>query len=318
MENYTIGIDVGGTKTAFGLFDESRELVAKHRCLSDPALTAEQFFSQLADSLRVFINSQGIGLAQLRGVGIGMPSYVRQEDGYILKTANLVNIKEFAARDYMQGLLGREIRIVLDNDAHAAALAEHRYGAGRGFSHMLYCPVSTGVSSGIIIENKLFRGQYGWSGESGHTIVSPGEGLLCGCGNTGCIMSWCSGSMIVKHIQNWIADGEATLMADLAGGAENITCEHLDKAWEQGDAMAQKAVDQMARYMAVWLFNLYVTLNINCFVFGGGLLGMGDKLFGTLRRYFDAYNQDEMHPVHFRTAELGEDYGIIGASELLF
>ena len=318
MKQYTIGVDVGGTKIAYGLFDENRQLVAKRRAPSDPALSAEQFFSQMAGTLRALMDEQGVSAGQMRGVGVGMPSYVRQEDGYILKTANLTNIKRFTARDYLQGLLGHEIRVVLDNDAHTAALAEHRHGAGRGFSHMLYCPVSTGISSGIIIDNKLFRGQYGWAGESGHTIVSPGDGIVCGCGNTGCMMSWCSGSMIVKHIQKWIDEGQPTVMAELAGAPENITCEHLDVAWQQGDEMALRAVDQMARYMAVWLFNLYVTLNINCYVFGGGLLGMGDKLFGPVRRYFDEYNQDSEHPVHFRTAELEEDFGIIGATELLY
>jgi glucokinase len=81
--------------------------------------------------------------------------------------------------------------------------------------------------------------------------------------------------------------------------------------------MARRAIDQMAKYMSVWFYNLYVTFNINCFVLGGGLLGLGDKLFVPVRRQFDEYNRNDK-PVYFKHAELGADTGILGAAELLF
>jgi glucokinase len=316
MEQYTIGIDVGGTKMAYGVFDSQRNLLLKRRQLSDPFLSPECFFDGIAGSIRELTSELKIVPGALKGIGIGMPSYVEYKKGYILKTANLTKIKNFSARDYLAARLDGA-SIVLDNDAHTAALAEYKYGAGRGFEHMLYCPVSTGISSGIIINGQLFRGSYGWAGESGHMIISPGHGIECGCGNSGCFMSWCSGSMIVKHIQQWIADGKTTILTDIAGSPEKIIAPHLDEAWEKGDALARQAVEQMAQYMGAWLYNLYVTFNINCFVFGGGLLKMGDKLFSRMRELFDAYNQDDEHPVYFRNAELGEDFGIIGAAELV-
>ncbi len=318
MEQYTIAIDVGGTKTAYGIYDSNRKLITKFRRPSRPEYSAEQFFDDVVSNIQALIDEYRITSQTLRGIGIGMPSYIKYEDGYIIKTVNLTNIKNFAAKEYLQHRLGRDFRIILDNDSHTGALAEYTHGAGRGFDNMIYCPVSTGISSGIIINGKLFRGRYGWAGESGHMIVNQDDGVMCGCGNTGCLMSWCSGSMIVKHIQKWIDRGETTIMTTLAGSADKITACHLDDAWEQGDVLAVRAVDQMAKYMAIWIYNLYVTLNINCFVFGGGLLHMGDKLFGQIRRQFDALNQDDQHPVYFRNAELSEDFGIVGAAELLF
>lgn len=182
---------------------------------------------------------------------------------------------------------------------------------------MLYCPVSTGISSGIIINDELFRGRYGWSGESGHMIVNPGEGIMCGCKNKGCLMSYCSGSMIVKHIKEKIEKGEETIMVELAGGKDNITAEHLLKAHGMNDEMAIWALGQMAKYLGVWCYNLYTTLNINCFIFGGGLVKFGEVLFGPVRKVFDSYNHNDF-PVYFKFAELGDDFGIIGAAELLF
>ncbi|MDR0589528.1 MAG: ROK family protein [Spirochaetaceae bacterium] len=316
MDGYVVGIDVGGTKIACGLFDKKKNLVAQRRCASDPALPPEAFFDGLVREIRALVEEQALDLSELRGMALGMPSFILFEQGYILKTSNLVNIRDFPAKTYlMEKFPG--VPVVLDNDAHVAALAENRFGAGRGFKNMLYCPISTGIATGIIINGKLFRGTYGWAGETGHMIATPGEGLLCGCGNRGCFMSWCSGSMIIKHIRNWINQGEKTLMTGLAGGADRIDCLHLEAAYDQGDPLAVRALDQMARYLGLWFFNLYVTFNIDCFVLGGGLLNLGEKLLGPVRRIFDGYNRNDM-PVYFKPAELGDRFGMIGAAELIF
>jgi glucokinase len=314
---YTIGIDVGGTKTAYGLFDRDRTLVDRSEARSDPTLSAEAFLDDVVRSCRRITSEAGLSIDGLRGIGIGMPSFVLYEEGRIVKTANLPHLRNFPARSYLREHLGGGVRILLDNDCHTGALAEHRHGAGRGFKHMLYCAVSTGISSGIIINNELFRGRYGWSGESGHMIVTPGAGIECGCGNRGCLMSYCSGSMIVKHVQNRIAAGEATIMTDLAGGSDKINACTVAQAYDLGDGMACWALEQMARYLSVWVYNLYETLNINCFVFGGGLLRFGERLFPHMRDLFDEYNKNDL-PVFFKEAELGADFGLVGAAELLF
>ena len=311
---YTIGIDIGGTKTAYGLFDEAHNMVARRQHPSDSSLGNEAFFTVIADNVRAFCAENGVAMADLKGVGVGMPSFIRFDEGRILKTVNLTNLKNFAARDYLISLLG--VPVVLDNDTHVAALAEHRLGAGRGLKHMMYTAVSTGIASGIIINGELFRGSYGWAGETGHMLLTPGEGELCGCGQRGCFMSYTSGSMIVKHIQTRIKNGHKTLMTDIAGSSEHINAHHLLEAYRRGDEMAQWAVAQMADKLAVWLFNLYETLNINVYVFGGGLVNFGDILFDKIRARFDELNT-EGYPVEFRFAELKNDFGIIGASLLV-
>jgi glucokinase len=315
MEGYVVGIDVGGTKIACGLFDKNRRLIAERRSPSNPDLNPGEFFTSLARDIQELLDGESVKREQLRGIGLGMPSFIIYEKGHIVKTSNLVKIRDFPARAYLSGYF-EEVPIVLDNDAHAAALAESRLGAGRGFRHMLYCPVSTGISSGIVIDGKLFRGTYGWSGESGHMIITPGEGLLCGCGNRGCFMSWCSGSMIVKHISQWINEGEKTLMTELAGD-DPINCRHLAEAYDRGDPLAVRGLNQMVRYLGLWFFNLYTSLNINCFVLGGGLLNLGEKLLSPVRKIFDDYNHNDMS-VYFKTAELGDRAGLIGAAELIF
>jgi glucokinase len=324
MEQFTIGIDVGGTKTAYGLLDGEKRIVRRLSHPSDSRCPPERFFDRIAAGIDELLAAGHIEKGSLRGVGIGMPSFILFEEGRIVKTSNLPLIRDFPARAYLREKLAG-LRVILDNDAHTAAVAELRRGAGRGFENLLYCPVSTGIATGIIINGKIFRGRYGWAGESGHMIVTPDDGIECGCGNRGCLMSWCSGSMIIKHIKKWIEAGESSSITEFAG-AQELNCNHLAMAYNAGDALARRAIAQMVTFLGIWTYNLYVTLNINCFVFGGGLLklfheltlnGKPGSLLDAMKEVFDRYNKNTM-PVYFKEAELGDDFGIIGAAELLF
>ncbi|MEI8199654.1 MAG: ROK family protein [Eubacteriales bacterium] len=318
MKTYYVGVDVGGTKTAFGLFDENHEIITRYE---QPTITdgsCEDICQAVADGIFKLTGSSGLSISDIAGVGLAFPSFINFETGRIICTSNICNLKEFDARDFFSAKLG--VRVALDNDSHAAAIAEHRFGAGRGFKDMLYCAVSTGIANGIIINNNLFRGSYGAAGETGHMLITPDEGVTCGCGNRGCFMSHTSGSMIVRHIRQWLAEGETSSMVGMAGGDPSaINGKILQAAAEAGDPMALRAIEKMAYYLGVWTFNLYQAFNINCYVFGGGLVKMGDLLFDRVRYHFDRFNVSSANnPVYFKYAELGRDFGIIGAEQLLF
>lgn len=315
---YAIGVDVGGTKTAFGLFDAEHQLIARSQQPTVTCGCCEDICVAVVEGINELLEQQKLTLNDLVGVGLAFPSFIDYKTGRIQCTANICNLKDFAARDFFEQRLG--IPVALDNDSHVAAIAEHRFGAGRGFEHMLYCAVSTGIANGIIINNQIFRGSYGASGETGHMLITPDQGLTCGCGNQGCFMSLTSGSMILKNIQQWIAEGETTTMLEMAGGEPlAITGTILETAFKEGDSLALRAIEQMAYYLGVWTFNLYQAFNINCYVFGGGLVKLGPLLFDRVRYHFDRLNVAQANlPVYFKFAELGNDFGIIGAEQLLF
>lgn len=319
-KRYFAAADVGGTKIALGIFDEEKQPVAKVKLPTDTSISAEALFTGMVETLKGMMAEKGLAPACLAGVGVGVPAPVRAADGVVAMCSMLPSISHFPLRRFLSELLPG-VKTEVGNDGHCAALAESRHGAGRGFPHMLYCPVSTGFSSAIIIDGKLFRGSDGFAGESGHSIVAPGTGLPCGCGNRGCPNGLAAGGSIVRYIRNWIAEGETTLMLTLADGSpEKIDARILDEAARAGDEMALRALKQMSDTMGLWLFNLYKTLNINCYVFGGGLINMGDLLFAPVRKVFDEYRHagESDEPVYFKFAELGQDSGLLGALELLF
>lgn len=309
-KKYIFGIDAGGTKVAYGLFDREGNLLDKYQHPTDIQADGPAFSEQLIKTINEILKEHHTTLEEVYGVGICMPSYIRFEKGYIHMTSAMVNIKDFAMWDYLEERLG--VKVVLDNDSNAAALAEYRRGAGRGCENMVYMAVSTGIGSGIIINRNLFRGSYGWAGESGHMLDTPDAGIMCGCGNYGCFMSQISGRNLPKRLAIRMMEGKESLLSR----AEKLNGEALLKAYEAGDELAKEQIEHMAHHLAVCVYNVYQLLNINVFVFGGGLTNLGDVLFGRVREEFDRYDHIKM-PVEFRFAQLKTDFGIIGAAELL-
>ena len=306
---YTIGVDAGGDKVAYGLFDGGGGIVGRTEHRADAGAGGPAFSDAIAANARTLMDNCGLSFADLRGIGIGMPSYILHDESRILMTSAIPGIKDFPMLDYMRERL--PVRIALDNDANAAALAEHRRGAGRGARHMVYVVVGTGLGSGIIIDGRLFHGSYGWAGEIGHMLATPGEGIMCGCENRGCYMSYTSGKALRERIEPRIRAGAKTVL-----NADTIDGRKLLDAYNKGDALAAETIDEMGHNLGVCLYNVYQALNINTFVFGGGLTNLGDPLLGRARRIFDEYDHLRA-PVYFKPAELGKDAGIIGAAELI-
>lgn len=309
-DNYVIGIDAGGTKVAYGLFRSGGKLMDRFEHPTDIEAEGPAFCNSLISAIDNMLQKNNLTRSNLNGIGICMPSFIHFDEGRVFMTSAMTNIKDFLMRDYLQQRL--EVPIVLDNDGNVAALAEHRHGSGRGSKHMIYMATSTGIGSGIIINGELFRGSYGWAGESGHMLATPDEGLMCGCQNQGCYMSYASGRYIPKFVESRLAQGADSVLEK----HEKINCEHILAAYKQNDALAIETVERMAHYLSVCVFNVYQLLNINLFVFGGGLVNYGDCLFDRVRREFDRYNHIPQK-VEFKFAELEKDFGIVGAAELI-
>ena len=309
-KKYIFGIDAGGTKVAYGLFDMEGNLLDRYQHPTDIEADGPAFSDKVIATVKEILEKNHASLEEVHGIGICMPSYIRFETGYIHITSAMVNIRDFGMRDYMEERLG--VPVILDNDSNVAALAEHRRGAGRGCKDMVYVAVSTGIGSGIIINNEMFRGSYGWAGESGHMLDTPDDGILCGCGNYGCFMSQVSGRNLPRRLSIRMLKGQESVLSK----AQELNGEALLKAYQAGDALAVQEIEHMAHHLAVCVYNIYQLLNINVFVFGGGLTSFGDILFGRVREEFDRYDHIRM-PVEFRFAQLKKDFGIIGAAELL-
>ena len=148
-------------------------------------------------------------------------------------------------------------------------------------------------------------------------LITPGEGLECGCGNKGCFMSYACGSFIAKHAQLAIKNGEKSIMSDMVSDVSEITSVHVGEAYKKGDALAKRLMDQLIYYIALHIYNLFIAFNINCYVCGGGLLNMGDFFLEEIQKQVDEFNKQENQKIYIKAAELGGDNGIIGCAAAL-
>jgi glucokinase len=298
MSKYTIGIDVGGTKIAYGVYDSNYLKVGKFVAKTNPQLEPEEMIDEMCHHISTLLAQSSIQISEIKGVGAAFPSHIDFEKGLVITTSSLPTWDNVPAKEMLSKKLG--VPVEIDNDANAAAIAEHRFGAGRGHKHMLYVTISTGIGGGIIINNEIFRGSY-----------------KCGCGNVGCVMSLASGPKIIRYTLDRISSGACSSISDTLACTDEISCKHIGDAAKEGDALAKEALDRTGDYLGIMFANLYQIFNIRHFVVGGSVSKIGKPLFDRFYGKLMSLSKiSSAYPVTIVPAELGDDVGIVGAATL--
>jgi glucokinase len=214
-------------------------------------------------------------------------------------------------------LIGEQMGVPtwIENDANAAALAEHRLGAGRGTRHMVLVTIGTGLGGGLILDGKLYHGASGGAGEIGHMQLEP-AGRVCGCGRPGCLEALASGSALAAEAMAIVAAEPQGLVARLSRD-EKVAPDAriLELAAEMGDETAEATIRRAGRYLGAGLCNIVDVFNPELIVIGGGLRKLGPRYLDTAREVVKA----EAFPQHYADvriveAELGDESPAIGAA----
>jgi glucokinase len=315
MEKYYIGIDVGGTKLAYGLFDKDYMLINRFKAKTNPDLEPDKMLDEMCGHIDILLSDNSLTRANLGGVGTVFPSHIDFDNGFVITTSSLPKWDNVPLKKLFSEKLG--VAVEVDNDANAAAIAEHLFGAGKGKKHMLYVTVSTGIGGGIILNNTIFRGSYGSAGEFGHMIISD-DGYLCGCGNRGCIMSLASGPKIIRYTKDRLEEGCCSTLSCMVENFDDLTCKHIEDAAKSGDQLAIEVIERTGDLLGVMFANLYQIFNVNHFVVGGGVSKFGKPLFDRFNEKFKHLSKiSSAYPVSIVPAMLGDDVGIIGAVTLV-
>jgi glucokinase len=307
----TIGVDIGGTKVAAGVVDEDGTVVDRARRdtpSKDPQATEDtiaEVVAELADKYTV------------EAVGLGAAGFIDEKRSTVLFAPNLAWRSEPLQAD-VQRRVG--VPVVVENDANAAAWAEHRFGAGQGESHLMCITVGTGIGGGIVLDGELYRGRYGIAGEFGHMRVVP-DGMRCGCGNKGCWEMYASGNALVREARELAQSGSplANRMLEMGGGDPDcITGPIVTQAAQEGDPTAMELFEELGQWLGQGVASLAALLDPGCFVIGGGVSAAGDLLLGPTR---DAFHRSLTGRGHrpeaaIRPAVLGNEAGMVGAADL--
>ena len=303
-----VGIDVGGTKIAAARITMEGAVEAT-TVAPTPARDRDQALAAIEAAASAVIDDDVVA------IGVGMAGLVDVRSGVLLSAPNLV----WRNLSVSEGLgMKFELPVTVDNDATAAAWAESRLGASRGYEDSLFVGVGTGIGGGIVAGGALLRGAHGLAGEIGHIIVEPG-GPLCGCGNRGCWEQVAGGSAIARAGRRAVTDEPGSTIARLAGGdPRRATGELVTEAARDGDAAALVIVTTVARRIGEGIAGLVNVLDPEIVVVGGGVGESEDLLMGPLRdAYLASVEGVDVRPeVAIVPALLGNDAGAIGAALL--
>lgn len=284
MPDFSIGVDLGGTNLRIAAVGDRGELLEKVTLGSKAAPTRDDVIDQMCGAIQR-LSGKYKASGKLIGAGIGVPGIIDMSSGMLRKSANLPGWEDYPVRAEIERRLGA--RVVLENDANAAALGEQWLGAARGVPNMAVVTLGTGIGGGIVLEGKIWHGMNGMSGEFGHVTIEP-EGHSCGCGNRGCAEQYASASAIMRMAREAIASGEAPSLAQAASSDAEFGAKSIYNLAIQGDEHARRIFRSFGRYLGIMLAGLINVLNLDMYVLGGGASGAWDAYAPTM---FDELRQ---------------------------
>lgn len=234
--------------------------------------------------------------------------------GRVLVAPNIRGFRNLALSDLLTSATG--VSVFVENDANAAALGEHRFGAGRGTRHLLHATLGTGIGGGIVIDGHLYRGASGIAGEIGHIIMDP-SGPRCGCGSRGCLEAMASGVAFARRAQLLLEGAKSELLAEIVG-ERHASAADLHEAARRGDQLCEAEIRHGGHLLGLGLGSLVNVLNPDAVTLSGGLLAMGDMLLEPAASAMHSLAYGASAETMLRLSTLGDDAGLLGAAAVAF
>jgi glucokinase len=304
-----IGVDLGGTSTKVGLVDQKGKILAAESFVTVGDKGTQHFIDSVAATMDRLVDRQKFDRSLLIGAGVGSPGPIDLKTGVLLKTANLPWM-DFPIRDQLAERL--DLAVVLDNDANAAAYGEFWCGGESRCRNMVLLTLGTGVGAGVILDGEVLHGHFDNAGELGHMIVAP-NGLVCGCGQRGCLEAYSSASALARRFMHATGSGEKS---GLHSGSR-IDAKAISDHARRGDKLCHQLWDEACFHLAIASINIQHAYNSELILLGGGMSDAGDFLLDTVRGHFDR-SKWRLHNdfPKIELARLGSDAGLIGAAGL--
>ena len=291
-------VDIGGTKIAVGAVTDKGEILARSECATVPEQGSGPAMRRICGLLREAAGSAGAGF---RGIGVACPGPLNPFTGMVGDVGTLpgwqgLNLVAELEREF-------RVRVAVENDADAAALAEAHWGAAKGSERFIYITVSTGIGGAIALSGALYRGAHGAHPELGHQVIDPG-GPLCYCRAHGCWESLASGPAMTA----WMREQQPS--------APELTAAQICALAGQGDPAALRCVEREGYYLGLGLANLITLFAPGTIALGGGVMKSSHLfLHRALQVIQEICTQVPDAKTQITLASLGADTGLAGAAQ---
>lgn len=311
MKDIMLGIDIGGTNTAFGFVQKSGKVIKEFSILTKAKKPAEELVKRIKVLVDDFLAKNSKKYI-LKGIGVGAPN-ANYYTGMVKNAPNLkwgnVNLEKM-----FEASFDKPVKIT--NDANASALGEMFFGAATRLKNFITITLGTGLGSGIVIDGKLHYGTNGFAGELGHVCIDF-NGRHCGCGKRGCLECYVSAPGIVRTAIELSAKRVSETKIREIPTAE-LSAKKLTELAKKGDVVALETFDYTAHLLGVSLANVAMIVGPEAYVICGGLAKSGDLLLKKTKMYMESHliknfqNQIKILPSGIK----GGNSAVIGASAL--
>jgi glucokinase len=319
-EQVIIGVDIGGTKVAVGFVDADGKILSQLRkpmVANGEPEAALQAVTSAIDSLSAHAPGVPANQAGIQGIGLCAPGPLDPKTGLVINPPNLPCWRNFPLAARVAELY--HVPVKLDNDANAAALAETRWGAARGYRYVFYATIGTGIGTGIVFDGRIYHGHTGAAGEGGHMSIDY-RGPVCGCGKHGCIEALAAGPAISLRARAKLAAERSrhSSILDLTDGKiDAVTSEMVGKAYAAGDPIAREILQETVELLSAWLGNIVDLLDPDVLVMGGGVAAMLRPFFDEIKGRLPAWCVNpRCSEIPLLMAHYGADAGIAGGAAL--
>ncbi|ABF42865.1 glucokinase [Candidatus Koribacter versatilis Ellin345] len=321
--SYAIGVDLGGTNLRIAAVEERGTLLEKVTLGTQVQRGREYVVGQMTDAIR-HVTTKYQDHGKLIGIGIGVPGFIDMDTGTVRESPNLPGWSNYPVHKDIESRLGT--KVILENDANAAAMGEKWLGAGRDTDDMVMYTLGTGVGGGIIMAGRLWHGMNGMAGELGHHTVLP-DGHICGCGNHGCLEQYASATAVVRMAREAVANGLSDALANASRNDVEFSSKVIYQLAIQGDKAAQEIFNTVGHSIGIAVANMVNALNFPMYVIGGGVASAWDAFHNPMmeevrKRSFiyrvtapEAVAAGQKRTIVTR-ALLGGDAGLFGAARL--
>ena len=313
-KKFAVGVDLGGTSIKVGLVDEKGKIVKKVSVESHAEKGSDAVIKQITRGIKEVIKEKNDNIL---GIGIGAPGAVKLKKGTVEHPPNFPGWGKVHLGNIIKKEFGCDVFV--ENDANAAAIGELIYGAGKYHKNFIMITLGTGVGGGIIIDQKIFRGETGIAGEIGHVSIDT-NGEQCKCGSIGCIEAYIGNNYLIERTKIKLQERSNSLLIKLTNGDLNfLTPKLIHTAAEQGDDFSISVVVDTGTKLGYALASAVHVLDIATIIIGGGVAGFGKLLLDSVESSLkERVMKSFLDRIIVKPAKMKNEAGIKGASALVF
>jgi glucokinase len=282
---FVIGIDMGGTNTAFGIVDRRGEILFRGSISTVGYVKGEDYVNELGSAINDLIENNDLK-DKVKGIGMGVPNG-NMNDGTVENAANISWAKGVVVPLAAMMKEKTGLPCTLTNDANAAALGEMAYGIAKGMKDFIVITLGTGVGSGIVANGQLVVGHDGFAGELGHVRVIRENGRMCGCGRTGCLETYTSATGVARTAREYLEMQPECESVLREIQHRPITSKDVYEAAKSGDQLAIDVFNFTGKILGEAFCDFIAFSSPKAIILFGGLAHSGNFLLDPLKKAID-------------------------------